>query len=643
MKSRGNFLSILVLILAGSIAVPTDYVFAKKSVKTKKKTDKKKKKKETKSNTSSAEEIVSSDISTERRGGTTSTSSSARTGSSETTVDPATETATLTENLKSCLASSCSGTVPYEKCFKSSNIDTALLTNPSCSSYLQSASSEAIKVDAKNATKNYIKTKFTEACESVEGTVSGEKCKIKVWYYAKAPSGASISRSKDVIVGNTFTCTYSDFGLSQQDLEYKGEKTAEQKVAELQATMQMVTGLINVGTQAVQAISSAKNLKRANAYEEDAWYKFNGKTLERDGNPICTYDYGTDGSGMKKKDWDVEKQSKGDSVCSTDTNGARYCTKTTDYAQCPGKGVVPPHYPECDKSKVEEQSKGGSVTCYVYIEKSNEYKRAEKLKELVSWMNLEELKSKALKEQRRNAIMQTYAAPELANSISAGASTVNDMSCPERKTVQKSDSVTTVAQAKTAASNLKSPECREYNNEFRCANSEYKSENNCADSDDKNCKKWKIIGCEWNNNNWVMKFDSPIDKVNYINSRADSYAHDVDSVLAAMDGLSINDSTNAYNNTVTAYNDANNKLNTKKKELEALEEQKSAALTNTISAGTQTVLTGFTTSLTNKYTADGNKELMSGACYKSKTDPKTSLGSASLLAKEGATIKLKYE
>ena len=647
MKSRRNFLSILVLILAGSIAIPTDYVFAKKSVKTKKKSDKKKKKeKNTSTQSVEAEELRSSDISSERRGGTTATRSTG-TGTT-TTVDAATETATLTENLKSCLAKACSNSnssTPYEKCFKSSNIDVAFLSDASCVSYLGAASSEAIRVDAKNAARNYVKSAFTKACESIEGTVSGEKCKIKVWYYAKAPSGAAISRSKDVSVGESFTCTYSNFGLSQQDLEYKGEKTTEQKIAEAQAGIQLATGVLNIGLNAISAIKDSKNLKRANAYEEDAWYKFNGKTLEK--STVCyKYYYGADGSGMKKKDWENEKSSS-NAFCDTDANGARFCLRddekdlpTTKKSCSNTTGQK-----ECSKENVEQKN------CVVHIPQSNEYTRAEKLKELISWMDLENLKSEALKEQRRNAIMQTYAAPELANSISAGASTVNDMSCPERQTVQKSESVKTAEAAAKSMSNKY--ECREYNNEFRCGNTNYEfnsdyefnSEKVCNDELVKEGKCYRISGCEWNvsSNNWVMKFKTPIDKVNYINSRADSYAKDVDVALKAMDGLTKSDSTNAYNNTVTAYNDANNKVNTKKKELESLEEKSSSSFQNVVSSGTQVLLTGITTSLTNKYAADGNKELMSGACYKSKTDPKSNLGSANMLVKEGATIKIKYE
>ena len=651
MKSRRNFLSILVLILAGSIALPTDYVFAKKSVKTKKKSDKKKKKGKTvvaSESSVDAEELRTSDVSTERRGGTTSTATASRTGSSQTTT---VDVDTLTSNLKTCLSGPCStgSSVPYEKCFNSSVIDTTLLTNPTCQTYLNSAASEADRTEAKDRAKKYIASEFSKACQNAEGTVSGGKCKVKIWYYAKSPNGESVSRSRDYVIGKNFTCTYSEFGLSQQDLEYKGEKTAEQQIAEMQAGIQIFSGLLNAGVNTIQAIGASKNLKRANAYEEDAWYKFNGKTLEREGDPICIYDYGTDGSGMKKKDWDTAKSSPAaNNACATDTNGTRYCTKASKtasaYTPCGGetlKGTCNSSN-KCSKEKVGN----GNVNCCVYISQSNEYKRAEKLKELISWMDLEGLKSKAVEEQQWNAWMSQNVIPGMVGAVATNANSVSDMTCPNTLTYQRgyaykyNDTDKTVTNNETAAEiySIQS------SNTGTCNMANGGSNFVCTDTQQKNVnEKWD--GCKWDNfqNTFVKVFTNTNDKVAYMNGNVTSLKNEMAETRAAVKELITSNDTDAYNNSVSAYNDANNKLNTKKKELEALEEQKSSTLQNVISSGTQTLLTSVTTGLTNKIAADSNKELMSGACYKSKTDPKTNLGSASLLAKEGATVKLLYE
>ena len=70
---------------------------------------------------------------------------------------PEQEIASLTDKLMACLSPVCEGSIPYEKCFKTSGIDVHFVSVPDCASYLSSASDENIKVSAKNNVKEKIK------------------------------------------------------------------------------------------------------------------------------------------------------------------------------------------------------------------------------------------------------------------------------------------------------------------------------------------------------------------------------------------------------------------------------------------------------------------------------------------------------
>ncbi|MCQ2565036.1 MAG: hypothetical protein MJ152_04190 [Clostridia bacterium] len=372
MESRKSFLAILTLILAGSIIVSGDLAFAKKSKKTSSKKSSKSKK------SKKAETVVVSDDNSEERIATSSTtrrgssSTSTTSTSSNTVVDEATEISNLKSNLLGCLSGQCSGDVPFEKCFKTANIETYLAANGNCQTYLNAASSETIRVLAKQQVTSKINEYFKQSCSEAGGEVSGESCKLKLYYYARSADGKHTRKSDAKLqsIGTTFTCTYANFGLGQQDLEYKPEMSAEDKIQLIQSSIQLGTGLLNTGIQAFQAVKASKDLKRANAYEEDAWYKFDGKTLTRDGEACVTYHYGKSGAGIGL----TEKNNLTSDDCDggigakieTDSNGAKYCTKSSTNINCK------------TKHSTEDCSTKKDVGCYVYIEKSNEIKRAEK-------------------------------------------------------------------------------------------------------------------------------------------------------------------------------------------------------------------------------------------------------------------------
>ena len=421
MKRRSSFLTILTLILAGILVFPTDYADAKKSNTARKSSSKKKKKNKSKKKTETVTVNVAEDTSetrasssSSRRGGTTTTTTTATT---TTVVDEATEISNLKSNLLSCLSGQCAGDVSYEKCFKTSNIDVFLAGNPSCQSYLNSASSETVRVLAKQQVVSKVKDYFKESCANAGGKISGETCKLSIYYLAKSPDGKSkVKRDKTVSVGTTFTCSYNNFGLSQQNLEYKAEQSVEDKIAGIQAVIQVGTGLLSTGAQVFGAINAQKSLKRAGAFVEDAWYKFDGTNLT-DSRPDNKYWYGASGVGLKKAEEDQCGGEKG-----VDDNGAKYCrysadSSTDNYDSLKGKTELSKldaglGVDKKDCSTLTADTFDSKEGCYVYIEKSNEFKKAEKLKELISKLkDLSALKAEAAEAQDNINFARNYIAP----------------------------------------------------------------------------------------------------------------------------------------------------------------------------------------------------------------------------------------
>ena len=674
MKRRSSFLTILTLILAGILVFPTDYADAKKSNTARKSSSKKKKKNKSKKNTETVTVNVAEDTSearasssSSRRGGATTTATT--TTATTTVVDEATEISNLKSNLLSCLSGQCAGDVSYEKCFKTSNIDVFLAGNPSCQSYLNSASSETVRVLAKQQVVSKVKDYFKESCANAGGKISGETCKLSIYYLAKSPDGKSkVKRDKTVSVGTTFTCSYNNFGLSQQNLEYKAEQSVEDKIAGIQAMIQLGTGLLSTGAQVVGAINAQKSLKRAGAFVEDAWYKFDGTNLT-DSHPDNKYWYGASGVGLKKAEEDQCGGEKG-----VDDNGAKYCryganSSVDDYGVIKGKADLSEFAPgKTDCSTLTTETFDSKDGCYVYIEKSNELKKAEKLKELISKLkDLSALKAdkedaefglNLLNQARIADVGRTYdtgsvnvrtqtcetARFELnvrynkASDCSLdrdGGEFCGDVSCVKTHCFNNNDVMWD--KCEKSRDTLVCLKGGRFNHWFEDGNGGYSIDNSKGSSN--------TAVCRWNGEDWVVS-GSTIDNSN---SYYDKVKENLNKGLYSSQGIKcasnstdiecqMKQSVKDYNSAVSSYNIANNTVNEKKKEMEQLKEQSSSALQSAISSGTQTALTGITTLVTSKISADANKGIMTGACYLGDPD-----AGGSMLMNDGEVKKLNWK
>lgn len=120
---------------------------------------------------------------------------------------------------------------------------------PDCVSFLNAASSEDIKVTAKNKVKEKIKGYLKEACNDAGGSLKGERCKFEIFYYAKSPDGKHNKKEgpKTYNAGQMLTCSYSDFGLSESDLQYELEMDAATKGELIKSGLEMGTGVFQGG------------------------------------------------------------------------------------------------------------------------------------------------------------------------------------------------------------------------------------------------------------------------------------------------------------------------------------------------------------------------------------------------------------
>ena len=675
MESRKSFLVVLSLVLAGSLISSNDAFSAKKQNNTRKST----KKSNSKKGKTTSKNHLSTSSDAERRGSTSTTTTSTST-TTTTYANPQEEAYALTSNLMQCLQPSCRGKVEYEKCFKTSQITKYIELNNTCNDYMNKASADA-RALATSSVRNKIKKYFQESCDAAYGEIHGDNCEVQITYYAKLPNGNSVKKAKIKNVGDTFTCDPAIFDIDTADLEYTPEKTAEEKAANIQNTINFITGALDTGVKIYSAVKSSQDLKKAAAYKRDAWYKFDGKTLSIE-KTCATYDYGAEGKGMSNSDWN--KQKDNDVICETDLNGAKYCKllqeKTDEYVSSNDN-----RYKNCkeDASKhkcsdISEDS--GFSTCSVFIEKSNELKEQETLADLIkNKADLNALKEDAdnaqyyltltKAEQQYNFAQQfngssnalfcntiTFTANTMCSSNSSNGST--NWTCPgtdaNSKTLitslilNKNDTVND----KTILNyNINSACERNNKNEVKCLTQDnhWENENGLTVT---NVNQTNGHTCSWDGNDWVIDIknsgstSSSSLRVNQIRALAtgskgtkckcneDNYGisdKDLDAYYYCQDTCSIK----KYNSTVSAYNSAVTTSNQKKKELEEAEAQAQSSLQDAISTGTQLVLTTGSQLLISNMTGK-RKEVATGACYIG--DPKN----GHLFASEGETKKIPW-
>ena len=636
MKTKNKILTAFCLLLATLLVAPVDGYSAVKKVRAKSSRSKSSKSSKKKNKLTVGDERASTRATS--RGTSVSSSTSS-------TVDEGTEIINLTSSLLSCISAQCSGTIDFDKCFKTSNIDMYMAGNSDCQKYLNAASSDTVRTQAKAAVVSKVKGYLQEACTNAGGKVIGSTCKFEIFYYARSADGSHSKKSsgKSVSIGQTFTCTYASFGLSAQDLEYKLGTTAEDKVAYFKTTMDLVSGGLNTGLQVWSAMKNSKDIKRKEQMHGDGYFMFNGKELTN----ICyekEFNYGPSGYGKKAE----IKQLVADGVCdestmTTDSNGAWYCvnnernlTKSCKSSSDYGNYVRDGGVSEC--SAVENLQLTGPENkkkCWVKISKATDISISEKLSELIrTKMDLDSMAQDAASAQSniQNAkataqLINVLGTTQIVNAVPSTlglTSSTGDTSCSSLVTCpdcySQSDAISNFSKKYPTLS----PKCQYISGIWQCWNAGE--------------------GCIVSNGGVVKeaKTEFKLPDTGVITNNANA-------ITGAITGLSNATATIAkgseedrttlknYNAVKNAYTSNQNSLNTKKKELQELKDAQNGSISSIASTSTQTLMNTANTLITTKMNSDSKRGTMTGNCYLG--DP----ANGNLFLTEGATKKIDWK
>ena len=642
MKTKNKILTAFCLLLATLLVAPVDGYSAVKKVRAKSSRSKSSKSSKKKNKLTVGDERASTRATSRGTSASSSTSS---------TVDEGTEIINLTSSLLSCISAQCSGTIDFDKCFKTSNIDMYMAGNSDCQKYLNAASSDTVRTQAKAAVVSKVKGYLQEACTNAGGTVNGSTCKFEIFYYARSADGSHSKKSsgKSVSIGQTFTCSYASFGLTAQDLEYKLGTTTEDKVAYLKTTMDLVSGGLNTGLQVWSAMKNSKDIKRKEQMHGDGYFMFNGKELTN----ICyekEFNYGPSGYGKKAE----IKQLVADGVCpessmTTDSNGAWYCvnnernlTKSCEsssdyksYIKDGGDGSIN----EC--SAVENLQLTGpekNKKCWVKISKATDISISEKLSELIrTKMDLDSMAQDAASAQSNINILNsvTVGAKQVAyadaiNTMlgSNGSSTGTAYDYYVMKVKSDSYGNTDWKWRKNGSSD---------NNSCRLGGTYIGSESaavSCVGADNvSSCYKLDgdTYGCVGRSktetkepsgdNGYITQGVNKLKKVSKINFRDEESEKVVKN----------------YNAVKNAYTSNKNSLDTKKKELQELKDAQNGSISSIASTSTQTLMNTANTLITTKMNSDSKRGTMTGNCYLG--DP----ANGNLFLTEGTSKKIDWK
>ncbi len=640
MKTKNKILTAFCLLFATLLVAPVDGYSAVKKVRAKSSRSKSSKSSKKKNKLTVDDERASTRATS--RGTSVSSSTSS-------TMDEGTEIINLTSSLLSCISAQCSDTIDFDKCFKTSNIDMYMAGNSDCQKYLNAASSDTVRTQAKAAVVSKVKGYLQEACTNAGGKVSGSTCKFDIYYYARSADGSHSKKSsaKSVSIGQTFTCTYASFGLSAQDLEYKLGTTAEDKVAYFKTTMDLVSGGLNTGLQVWSAMKNSKDIKRKEQMHGDGYFMFNGKELTN----ICyekEFNYGPSGYGKKAE----IKQLVADGVCdestmTTDSNGAWYCvnnemnlTKScksssdyNNYIKDGGNGSIN----ECSTVENLKLSDGpeSAKKCWVKISKATDISISEKLSELIrTKMDLDSMAQDAASAQ--NSI-------NILNSVTVGA-----------KQVAYADAINTMLGGSSTGTaydyyvmNLKDDS---YGNTKWKWRKDGGSDNDCQyggtyignASAAADCVGLdKVVSCDKLNDNTYgcvgrtkTETKKPSGDNGYITQGVNK--------LKEISKINFRDEESEkvvknYNTVKNAYTNNQNSLNTKKKELQELKDAQSGSISSIASTSTQTLMNTANTLITTKMNSDSKRGTMTGNCYLG--DP----ANGNLFLTEGTSKKIDWK
>lgn len=636
MKTKNKILTAFCLLLATLLVAPVDGYSAVKKVRAKSSRSKSSKSSKKKNKLTVGDERASTRATS--RG--TSASSSA-----SSTMDEGTEIINLTSSLLSCISAQCSSTIDFDKCFKTSNIDMYMAGNSDCQKYLNAASSDTVRTQAKAAVVSKVKGYLQEACTNAGGKVSGSTCKFDIYYYARSADGSHSKKSsvKWVSIGQTFTCSYASFGLSAQDLEYKLGTTTEDKVAYLKTTMDLVSGGLNTGLQVWSAMKNSKDIKRKEQMHGDGYFMFNGKELTN----ICyekEFNYGPSGYGKKSE----IKQLVADGVCeestmTTDSNGAWYCvnneknlTKSCKTSSDYDNYIDNDGLNEC--STVENLQLTGpekNKKCWVKISKATDISISEKLSELIrTKMDLDSMAQDAASAQSniQNAkvtaqLVNVLGTTQIVNAVPGTlglTSSTGDTSCLSLVTCYDCHSHNDAIRNFSKNSSDKSPKCQYVSGIWQC----WDASEGCIVS-----------------NGGVIKEATATYKLPDTNA----ITNNVGTITGAITGLSNATATIAkgsdedrttvknYNAVKNAYTSNQNSLNTKKKELQELKDAQNGSISSIASTSTQTLMNTANTLITTKMNSDSKRGTMTGNCYLG--DP----ANGNLFLTEGTSKKIDWK
>lgn len=578
---NSNKILVFLLVFSGIFAISNkDIVAAVKRAKAKKATPKKK------------VNAVSSDTTVTSRAGRTTTTTTTTT---TTAVDEDTEASLLAGNLKVCITSACDGDVAFEKCFKKGQAEYFVRADTTCKAMYDKASSDVVRLKAINNLNSTIKTYFNDACESAGGKVSGDVCKVKVCYVAKGEDTSDLKNCSDYKIGQSFTCSYTAFGFSDQDMEYKTKMTTEQLGQVINASMGLVQGALSTTVSIVDAVSASKELKTKNDIKGKECYgiwTYGSNTLSITPSTNC------------KKTWvKQEKKCSGDD-CKTDTYGNWY--KETDTTKNENKTYedLKTDSKSCDTVDVSNWGDSSSTTstdskiskCYVELSEYTELTKAEKEAELYKkFTDFNKLKIKDAAASYGQAIFlnKTFGGDKTTSSDKYAfvfdSNSANDTAC-QAEASSKYESTVNVGSCKMTN---QSQTCPLYGDNY----------NNCMKKHE--YKKYEVsCSCD--------KQTSTTNTVSFINNETGEFD---DAAFSRFEEGLAKTSSNNYSSAVSTYNSKMKSVNEKKDEITELKSRKSSGIANAIATGSSTLMQQGTALTTTLISVDKNKGVRTGACY----------------------------
>lgn len=577
---NSNKILVFLLVFSGIFAISNkDIVAAVKRAKAKRVIPKKK------------VNTVSSDATVTSRAGRTTTTTT--TTSTTTAVDEDTEASLLAGNLKVCITSACDGDVAFEKCFKKGQAEYFVRADTTCKAMYDKASSDVVRLKAINNLNSTIKTYFNDACESAGGKVSGDVCKVKVCYVAKGEDTSDLKNCSDYKIGQSFTCSYTAFGFSDQDMEYKTKMTTEQLGQVINGIMGVAQGALSTAVSIGEAVSASKELKAKNDIKGKECYgiwTYGSNTLSITPNSNCK-------EVWSKKENKKECTDETGANCKTDIYGNWYKVDTKENYSVPPKDGVK-DMASCDTVDVSNWGNTDSKIkkCYVELSEYTELTKAENEAELYKkFTDFNKLKIKDAAASYGQAIFlnKTFGGDKTTSSDKFAfvfdSNSANDTAC-QAEASSKYESTVNVGSCKMTN---QSQTCPLYGDNY----------NDCMKKHE--YKKYEVsCSCDTKT--------STTNTVSFIDN--DTGEFDEDAFSKFEEGLA-KTSSNNYSSAVSTYNSKMKSVNEKKDEITELKSRKSSGIANAIATGSSTLVTQGANLTTTLISVDKNKGVRTGACY----------------------------